>query len=752
MIKIGVGGLLMTDNIEKAVWFYYKQGFSIIPLKGKKPNIPTWIDYQDRKPDEQQIKYWLDEKLFKNIGIICGAVSGNLVVIDIDDANIIKELNLNLEKVVKDGGWAVKTGKGYHIYIKHKKNPGDLHKNDELHIEYRSNGGYVVAPPSIHPDTKKEYKFLYPELKGELKEKDAKKIFDAWVNTLQVKRGIKKVKSAAVSDLKKGVPTGNRNDSAFKLSCQYRDAGLTIEESFKLMMDWNRKNKPPLHEQEITTCIRSAYRKQGDIDKKRELLKRYKVIKYKKIVDQEENEKYVPSGIRCQNMAEMIIKELGYHFLTLEEKAKPIWYFNGKYYKPNGEIKIGEILESFIPKLFTKTILTEVVTYIQYNNVKTRLDFVPPLNLINLENGIYDLNTGELEEHSHKYLFNYVIPINYDSSAKCPRYEKFLKEITMKDGYERLEIYNTLQEYLGYCFYRDYEYKKYLVMDGENDNGKTTLMNIWIKVIGKNNIASIPLQELNDKAFRKDKLFGKHGNFADELPNKGMRYSGIIKEITGRSPIWADIKNHQEGVWFINYAKPFFACNQIPETSDIGNAFFSRQLQVTLHNKYLPKNSPDIDNITCFERNTKIEEELTTDEEISGIFNHAIEGLKRLQKNKRFSDTTTIEEKRKTWLKKSDPIISYFNEKIEETTKDWCITCKNFKQEIELYCKKNNITNDVTLNKITRKLSNLDIVKTRKSIDGNQKWVFLGIQHITDTTLNEYIGKKDEENYNQAVF
>ena len=174
------------------------------------------------------------------------------------------------------------------------------------------------------------------------------------------------------------------------------------------------------------------------------------------------------------------------------------------------------------------------------------------------------------------------MPVNYDPDAKCPEYKKFVKQITMKDGQERDDVYNTLQEYLGYCFYRDYEFKKYLVMDGENDNGKTTLMNIWIKTIGENNIASIPLQELNDKAFRKDKLYGKHGNFADELPNKGMRYSNVIKEITGRSPIWADVKNHQEGVWFINYAKPFFTCNQIPETNDIGNAFFSRQLQITL--------------------------------------------------------------------------------------------------------------------------------------------------------------------------
>jgi len=741
-------------SIENWINFYRNQGFSIIPLKerDKRPNIDSWQQYQKKPPTNEEILQWIESGLFQNIGIICGNVSNNLVVIDIDKQDILEKLGLKVETLIARGHWVIKTGRGYHIYCRNNGNPGGIVKDDKLHIEYRANGGYCVAPPSIHPNGS-EYKFLYqdgPETLKDLKSENVKKVFNDMITKLGGKPAQICTKPA-IPAIKKGVTYGSRNDSAFKLACQYRDGGLTIEEATKLLMDWNRKNKPPLPDNEWMNCLKSAYKKEPEIkDEQRELLKKYKVIKYKKIKDGEGNEYYVPGGIRCQNMADMIIKELGYHFITLEEKAKPIWYFNGKYYKPNGEIKIGEILETFIPKLFTKTILTEVITYIQYNNIKTRLDFIPPLNLINLENGIYDLNTGEIEKHSYKYLFNYVIPIDYDPDAKCPQYEKFLKQITRENGVERPEVYNTLQEYLGYCFYRDYEYKKYLVMDGENDNGKTTLMNIWIKVLGEKNIASIPLQELNDKAFRKDKLYGKHGNFADELPNKGMRYSNVIKEVTGKSPIWADIKNHQEGVWFINYAKPFFTCNQIPETNDIGNAFFSRQLQITLHNKYLPEKNPNIDDKTCFVRNTEIEKEITTPEEISGIFNHAMKGLKRLRKNKRFSDTTTTEEKRRIWLKKSDPIMSYFNEEIEETTIDWCITCKNLKQEIEQYCKKNNITIDLTLNKITRKLSDLDIIKTRKTIYDQRKWVFLGIKHITDSTINEYIGKKNE-NYDMEL-
>jgi len=43
-----------------------------------------------------------------------------------------------------------------------------------------------------------------------------------------------------------------------------------------------------------------------------------------------------------------------------------------------------------------------------------------------------------------------------------------------------------------------------------------------------------------------------------------------------------------------------------------------------------------------------------------------------------------------------------------------------------------------------------DIIKTKKTIGGKQTWVYLGIQHITDPSLNGYIGKKKEE-YSQGL-
>jgi len=164
-----------------------------------------------------------------------------LVIIDVDQKAIIKELGLNIEKIIEKGHWVVRTGRGYHIYCKHNKNPGNIIKDDNLHIEFRGNGGYVVAPPSIHPNGS-EYKFLYhktPENMNTLLVEDVKHVFNDIVNKLQVKRGIKQDSKKKIFDLKKGVRIGERDNSAFKIACDYKKKGLSQEETYNLIKRWN---------------------------------------------------------------------------------------------------------------------------------------------------------------------------------------------------------------------------------------------------------------------------------------------------------------------------------------------------------------------------------------------------------------------------------------------------------------------------------------------------------------------------------
>ncbi|MCK5030748.1 MAG: bifunctional DNA primase/polymerase [Thermoplasmatales archaeon] len=262
-------------DLNKWIWFYYEQGFSIIPLKekDKRPNLNSWKKYIQERPSKEEIQEWIDKKLFKNIGVVCGSVSNNLVVIDIDDKKIIEEIKINLHKVVTSGSWVVETGKGYHFYCKYDMDPGEIRKDTETSIEYRANGGYVVAPPSIHPSNKK-YKFLDVEVPGELtdlKNSDVKVLYDDMVQQVKEKRGISTKKADKPSDMenieadciknifKGGHTQGKRNDTAFALANWYKHVKkLNPTEIKSLMINWNKRNKPPLSDRELNTVVNSA--------------------------------------------------------------------------------------------------------------------------------------------------------------------------------------------------------------------------------------------------------------------------------------------------------------------------------------------------------------------------------------------------------------------------------------------------------------------------------------------------------------
>ncbi len=149
---------------------YVKKGLSVIPLKprSKEPLIP-WKQYQERLPSKEELDKWFGERNL-NVGIVTGRVSGNLVVIDFDSEEKFKGFIERLKSARKglqvaiSNTWIVKTGKGYHIYLRLPN--AELVPRTKVRlaegIDLKAEGGYVVAPPSVHPSGKR-YEFVKVE-------------------------------------------------------------------------------------------------------------------------------------------------------------------------------------------------------------------------------------------------------------------------------------------------------------------------------------------------------------------------------------------------------------------------------------------------------------------------------------------------------------------------------------------------------------------------------------------------------------
>lgn len=155
----------MTERVTDAVasmkeWAlrYAHLGLAVFPVKekGKAPATPHGC--KDATTDALQIETWWNINPQHNIGIATGSRSGGLVVIDLDiDEEKGKNGYETLKEWQKEHGdlpetWISITGNGgYHYFYRDtaaNKNKVALYDG----VDIRGEGGYIVAPPSIHPN------------------------------------------------------------------------------------------------------------------------------------------------------------------------------------------------------------------------------------------------------------------------------------------------------------------------------------------------------------------------------------------------------------------------------------------------------------------------------------------------------------------------------------------------------------------------------------------------------------------------
>ena len=138
---------------EYAQYYSDKQGWCCIPcLPRSKQAAISWKAYQERRPDEQELNDFFTGQ-DRNLAIITGDVSNRLLVIDFDDPALFCEWWL---KRFRKAALAVTTGKGVHVYFRLQDGEappinGKFQVNGQNAGDIRYNGGYVLAPPSLHP-------------------------------------------------------------------------------------------------------------------------------------------------------------------------------------------------------------------------------------------------------------------------------------------------------------------------------------------------------------------------------------------------------------------------------------------------------------------------------------------------------------------------------------------------------------------------------------------------------------------------
>jgi predicted transcriptional regulator len=148
------------SNTLEAAQGYAALGMSVIPLNGKRPALNRWAQYQQNRASQAEIETWHRQGILQNIGIVCGAASGNLIVLDLDGAAGYPAFAASFPHLAETYTVASGGGVGRHVYFRTEKLPPSVKAmNTPIgHLELCGDGRQVVAPPGLHPTTGKPYR------------------------------------------------------------------------------------------------------------------------------------------------------------------------------------------------------------------------------------------------------------------------------------------------------------------------------------------------------------------------------------------------------------------------------------------------------------------------------------------------------------------------------------------------------------------------------------------------------------------
>lgn len=270
---------IVSRTLTQIALWMASLGFYVLPIHAMSSGTCTCGNPQCRSPGKHPqtrngskdatkahstIAEWFDG-LFRNgsIGIATGADAG-IVVLDVDPRHGGEEALAALETQHGELPMTPTSrtgGGGLHFFFAH---PGGTVKNSANAVgpglDVRGEGGYVVAPPSVHASGGR-----YEWLPGRGPDQVAFALPPPWL--VQAMRGGRDA-GAGRSDQRRrvavrglaagGADEGERNDAVARLFGHLVRRDVDIQVATDLMLAWNReKNRPPLPDDEVIAVMQS---------------------------------------------------------------------------------------------------------------------------------------------------------------------------------------------------------------------------------------------------------------------------------------------------------------------------------------------------------------------------------------------------------------------------------------------------------------------------------------------------------------
>lgn len=297
---------------------------------------------------------------------------------------------------------------------------------------------------------------------------------------------------------------------------------------------------------------------------------------------------------------------------------------------------------------------------------------------IPLANGVYDIATGGIIPHSPSHMLTRVASFEYHADADCPLWKKCMSQWMIKvDGSPCEEWTAIIQEWFGYCLIPDSRAQSCMLWNGGGENGKGATTRLLAKLIGAENIAAINIDNLHSEYERAD-LFGKMVGFIEEPDPRAMNKNGnYVKAIVGGDPTRGR-QPFKEAFTFVPYVRIIISTNQLPSTKDTSHGYFRRLIMIDWRFTVNPK-----------DRDNDLDDKLAA--ELPGIFNWTMEGLRRYRARRKFDIPVESQKLLEGYKLEQDTIARFVKEECSVADPFAKITAKDLYTAYAMWCKDFNI-------------------------------------------------------------
>ena len=752
------------SKLRKAIGFYERERLCYLPAGWgrKRPALDSWEEFKNRLPTMEEKAGWFHEGKPTNIGVLCGGVSGGLVILAFNDqGGPLEFFGEECWQKLPQATFITQTVRGPHVWLRSDspiKSQFVKKGKNESWLEIRSDGNFTIAPPSLHPKGI-PYQAIGVDRIYKLDD------LAGFINKRLAELGLKARYAEEAAKRPQGTRKRERSDESNELAiekllanCSFiqycRDTAITLSEPWwwsmvHILAVFDEPGRKKIHdlsqpypkyteketEQKIKEALKAAGKEIGphtclfieqDLGYDCPENCQAKTLGVKSpaglasiLAAQELRSPYFyrdKNGnlkLDMETLTKDILNE--FKFITLPDTEEVLVYDDG-HWRYGGEEKIKAEAEKRVglSKLLTVHVINEIIGHVQRSTYTARALLNPAPRIINLKNGLLDIRTRELKPHTPEFLSTIRIPVTYDSNTDCPRIKQFFAEVLEPEDIP------TIHELAGYALIPDYSIQRAFLLIGDGSNGKSTLLSLLRTFLGKDNCSSVPWRALEYSRFASSRLDGKLLNIYADLPSRSMDSTGAFKMLTGGDAISAE-KKFKDGYSFVNFARLVFSANKPPRILDEDSyAFWRRWIIINFPNQF-PENDPKTD--------PEILSRLTTESELSGLLNLALDGLQRLLANSKFSYGKTVDQTQSYYLRASDPVYA-FVEDCCEFDSDAVTSKDTLFEAFKNYCKENKtpLINRDSFAKALKNSPHFRVTLTRPLVDGERVQSWKGIK------------------------